>query len=338
MTDQENDLDTLLLIRYSLNLALHFKLEFREPISINMQRLHGLSYLNLPIEVKRSFDRTTIRFFHVTDYDPEEPAEIFFRLNQPTALSSAEKRNAFFGPVRKQIRELVPILFENSATAHILGFSNSRMAYDDLLARFAYMLEIRSFAKKVTANSIDMMYRRKDAISFETESRLRSTLKRSTDVFSAAKEKLGTQSKFPKLNKATTLSWLAFFTRAESIGETQAFADFFLHFEFVRQGIYEHADNSSQYKSNANEVSVQLLLIYNDRATARVADVSSVLLRDFILWFNWREYSGQELFGSFENASSRLGHLSTLLQNLPINFVEDEILNFIQTYGWGSEI
>jgi hypothetical protein len=73
-----------------------------EPSDASIKLLDGLSYETLPPEVRRSFDQFTIRVFRITDYSPEEPGELFFRLNQMTYLTAAEQRNAFFGPVRQQ--------------------------------------------------------------------------------------------------------------------------------------------------------------------------------------------------------------------------------------------
>ena len=78
-----------------------------EPTDPLIKRLDGLLYETLPPEVRRGFDQFTIRVFRITDYSPAEPGELFFRLNQMTYLTAAEQRNAFFGPVRQQVKNLV---------------------------------------------------------------------------------------------------------------------------------------------------------------------------------------------------------------------------------------
>lgn len=70
-----------------------------EPLDDGLARLHGCKYRDLPDEWKRRFNQFTIRLFRIVDYRPSEPGELFFRLNQPTSLTGAEQRNAFFGPV-----------------------------------------------------------------------------------------------------------------------------------------------------------------------------------------------------------------------------------------------
>ena len=64
---------------------------------------------------------------------PEEPGELFYRLNQLTNLTAAEQRNAFFGPVRKQIKDLVQLIKTRPDFERRIGFSNARMSYDDVL-------------------------------------------------------------------------------------------------------------------------------------------------------------------------------------------------------------
>ena len=81
-----------------------------EPLEQSIQSLHGKFYKDLPEEWRRRFNQFTIRIFRIVDYQVSEPAELFFRLNQPASLTGAEQRNAFFGPVREQIKELVGFL------------------------------------------------------------------------------------------------------------------------------------------------------------------------------------------------------------------------------------
>jgi hypothetical protein len=81
-----------------------------EPYDPAIAALDNFLYSDLPPEVKRGFEQFTIRVFRLTDYLPGEPGELFFRLNQMTYLTAAEQRNAFFGPVREQVRSLVQLL------------------------------------------------------------------------------------------------------------------------------------------------------------------------------------------------------------------------------------
>jgi hypothetical protein len=307
-----------------------------EPLDESIRRLHGMRYLDLPPEVRRAFDRTTIRLFHVTDFTPEEPAEIFFRLNQPTALTSAEKRNAFFGPVRSQVRDLVAELEQHTSVQKLFGFSNSRMAYDDLLARFVCVLENRSLTRKVTAGAIDLVYRRKDPVAPDLEARLKSTMKLAVQVFVKSYTSLDSEKAKPKLNKATALSWLIFFSRLKNFEDVDHLAKYFLHFELIRQGVAEIEDHD--VKLEDKHAAANLAIVYNDRATARVADVSSVLLRDIILWHSWKNFSGLSGQYSYEYNYDQLNKLDSLISNTPNNKIEDDVLDFANIIGWGAEI
>jgi hypothetical protein len=69
-------------------------------------KLDGLKYSELPGQVQSKFKRFTITTVRLRDYKPEEPGELFFRLNQLTSLTAAEQRNALIGRPRNQIKTL----------------------------------------------------------------------------------------------------------------------------------------------------------------------------------------------------------------------------------------
>src|SRR5882762_8225451 len=59
-----------------------------QPSSEEIARLNGFTYETLPPEWRRRFDRYTLRVIRIVDYTTDEPAELFYRLNQPTNLTS----------------------------------------------------------------------------------------------------------------------------------------------------------------------------------------------------------------------------------------------------------
>ena len=67
----------------------------------------GRRFSQLPTDVRRRIFNYKIPCYRLYDYAPEEPYELFFRLNLPTGLTQAEKRNALFGPSRAQVKDLV---------------------------------------------------------------------------------------------------------------------------------------------------------------------------------------------------------------------------------------
>ena len=88
-----------------------------------------------------------------------------------------------------------------------------------------------------------------------------------------------------RLNKATLYSWLCFIARAISRGLQLADLDQFLRaVELARLRIRRNPSRSERLADD-DQLDLDLLLaILNDRATARVNDVASVVLRDVVLW------------------------------------------------------
>lgn len=169
-----------------------------------MEKLDGLYWENLPEEIKSRIEDFTIRVLTIEDYEVDEPGELFYRLNQPTNLTSAEQRNAFFGDTRQQVKDLSMYMEEILEFGHdSLGYSNSRMAYDDVLAKFLIIIELNTLKKKITANTITARYR--DGQGFSSE-----LIKSATNVLDQLYALLNNSTYKIRLNKATTLSWMLF--------------------------------------------------------------------------------------------------------------------------------
>ena len=115
-----------------------------EPYSDVIANLDNLRYRDLPRNVKRNVDQFALKIYKIRNYQNGEPNELFHRLNQTVKLTSAETRNSIFGVVRNDISELVKYMEINEVDASILGFSNSRMSYNDMLCRVAILLEKNS--------------------------------------------------------------------------------------------------------------------------------------------------------------------------------------------------
>ena len=77
------------------------------PIDAKITSLHGKYYRSLEKTDQRLLDQYTLRCFRITDYLPDEPSELFYRLNQPSMLTAGEQRNAFYGPAREQLKALL---------------------------------------------------------------------------------------------------------------------------------------------------------------------------------------------------------------------------------------
>lgn len=299
-----------------------------EPFDPSIQALDGLNYRELPDEWRRRFNQFTIRVFRIVDYRSAEPAELFFRLNQPTSLTGAEQRNAFFGPVREQIKELVETLDEGGVGKRVLGFSNSRMAYDDVLSRTALAIQRNSLAAKITSADLADVYRSDRPLDAMTV----ALIDHAISFFRSYRLEPGGA---PKFNKATLFSWMVFVVRADMNGydslSSGEFSDFLNFFETTRTNIVrDRAFSSRIFRTGVS--AARLFALYDNRSSARVADVSSVILRDAVLWVTFEE---------FAQARTNLGHLSRVrIDRLhsAIKLIDDDDVFARQLIerGWGQ--
>jgi hypothetical protein len=234
------------------------------PIDPRVAQLHGKYYHSLDRSDQRLLDQYTIRCFRITDYLPDEPSELFYRLNQPSMLTAGEQRNAFYGPAREQLKALVSDFEAGDNTKKTIGFSNARLAYDDIIARLLFFLEAKTFAIKSTESLISQRFKERDEFNSSTIHAASASISR----FTESRE----QTSALRLNKASALSWLLFFARfGEGIEPDLSFMSRFGE----DQGVF-----SRDFIPEAKEV-------FQNRASLRVTDVSSVVFRDFALWYSY---------------------------------------------------
>lgn len=302
-----------------------------QPSSASISPLNGLRYRELPEHAKRQFDQFSLRVYRIVDFNSSEPAELFFRLNQPTNLTAAEQRNAFFGPVREQIKKLVDGLPEMGIDKNLLGFSNSRMAYDDVLCRVALTIKRGTLEQKIAANDLVELYRSEEPLPGSVYERLREAL---VVLGSAGKRNLD----HPRFNKATLYSWLMFIVRwmqtedaPVSSDLVETFADYMRFFEserlFAELGV--HIETVKPGMSGSPE---WLFATYNDRSTSRVADVSSVILRDVVIWAVFFRFINEK---SRSDAIRRLLPLFASLEPIGTGDQDDVAARAIAA-GWGK--
>jgi hypothetical protein len=295
-----------------------------EPLDANISVLHGFKYRSLPEEVRRQFDQFTLRLYRIVDFKPSEPAELFYRLNQPSNLTGAEQRNAFYGPVRDQIREIVHVLESRGVGKEQFGFSNSRMSYDDVICRVALTVKRGTISTKIIGNDLVELYRSEEPLT----SRDYAYLQKCLDLFAES----STISPKPKFNKATLYSWLVFVVRGILLGafndSTSDYIGQFLTYFWLR-GI-----EVAQVESIPGSYPVHTLIaIYEDRATSRVADVSSILLRDFIIWCSFVEFAKNTGYSNsaLAETENRIHFILSKKVSEP-----DALSRLIQSSGWGE--
>ncbi len=292
-----------------------------DPVDPELTELHGLCYSELPPEMSRRVRRFSLTVITLTDYQPEEPFELFFRLNQHMTLTPPEKRNALYGAARDQVKELISDLGDDLLNKETVGFANRRLAYDDVFARFTLAIEQRTLRTNFSNSAIEDFYRHNQ---FE-----QGTMER---AHSAAHSFLEVSHEVkPKLNKATLFSWLVFTFGSEELGGsiTPLFLDLF---EQARSLLTPHARRTedptiSALPGDIPEGALGIVSVYNNRASYRVNDTLSILLRDLALHTvaslaGERSLDGLDALVSEVRFAGANGH------------TESAMIGFVETSGW----
>lgn len=303
----------------------------QEPQEKAIAELDGLFWDDLSEEIKGRFEDFTIRVLTISDYKPREPGELFYRLNQPTNLTSAEQRNAYFGEARQQIKKLTEQMESIGFSRELMGFSNSRMAYDDILAKFLLTLESRTLTKKITANTVTSRYRESTGFSEELTHG-------AVNCLTVLYECLSSRASSSKLNKATISSWLVFIYRAlKDDVDLHSVFDFYEKFETLRE-MHEYSIDKCLIPNGITQVFlVKTMQVYQDRASSRVADTSSVILRDVILWGLYTTFNPQEIEFNIAllELNSSFYYLNSQRDSI---FGEASLSKVTRDLRWGEEL
>lgn len=240
-----------------------------DPIDPMIERLHGLRYSELPDQVRKAVNRFVITVVTLSDHTPREPNELFFRLNQSYNLTPPEKRNALHGPARDQVKHLVEELTDHGLLDSMsVGFTNGRLAYDDIVARTCVALELGNLRQHINNNVVESYYRSPEPFSERTVHWVR-------DSAALLLEQIRNTSTRVRFNKGTLQTWLIYCHWAPRL--TGPIPPYLLAaFEASR------ADKKVGEKSAGRAVA-EVIRMYEDRASYRVTDVSSVLIRDLSL-------------------------------------------------------
>ncbi len=297
-----------------------------QPEDARMKGLDGLYYKDLPKDMQRRLRQYSIVVIRLTEYNPEEPAELFYRLNQPMSLTSAEQRNAYIGVTRDQIRELTNKFMDLGAGKESIGFSNSRMAYDEVISKFCYTIETGTLKKKITSNDISNQYRQ--AIPFSDRCIL--VADKTLEKFMECVR--GWEDYRLVFNKATLFSWFVYICKNLTL-DNQKMKSIITGFEFSRayvKGKYKKVDEQyiNQFvRLQKSAPFFELMLnTFNQRSSMGSTDALSIIYRDIIIAI-FREML-------LEDETSLL----IFAQNL---FREKENLNdtleeIVEKYNWGD--
>jgi hypothetical protein len=262
-----------------------------EPHDLKIAALHGLKYSQLPDSTRKAVHRFVLQTITLTDYAPDEPNELFFRLNQAYNLTPPEKRNALRGDARDQVKSLVgDLTTEGLLDRARIGFGNNRLAYDDIIARACVTIQNRTLRSHINNNVVEDFYRAVEGFDEATIESLGRAGQRLLSLIDFAMER----GQRIRLNKGTLQTWLVYCTWAPALfGELPR--EFISRFEEDRISL-----RAGEYESSTptRRAAAQILRLYDDRASYRVTDVSSVLIRDLSLQlyaqaeFEWHSHLG----------------------------------------------
>ncbi|WP_347401242.1 DUF262 domain-containing protein [Microbacterium esteraromaticum] len=290
-----------------------------EPLDPRIQDLHGLTFSKLPPRVQRSLERFVMQVITLTEYDPDEPNELFFRLNQSYNLTPPEKRNALHGESRDEVKALVRRLTSSGLLSRgAIGFSNGRLAYDDIVARTCVAVDLDNLRKHINNTTVEDYYRR---LMFKE-----NTISRVETAAGLLKDQIDAAMNPIKFNKGSLQTWLVYFAWLSTQSYTvdpQLLARFETDRGIVRLGEYEPADA-------VHRALQEILRLYDDRASYRVTDVSSVLVRDLAI----------QLYAEIESgAPSRRGtaELITSIAAEPRR-AQTLVTDFLERSSWGDPL
>lgn len=257
---------------------------FIEPKDDDIVELHGKKFKDLPSDIQRKIERFGITIYEITDYNQGEPNELFYRLNQTIKLTSSEARNAIFGDVRDDMSSFVSYMDELDVDKNILGFSNSRMAYNDLLSRVCLLLEKKSIRYQLSDANLTNRYRNDTSFDNEISIAIKNTIR----IFGEFSSHIKDMEVNTNLTKASSLNWIYLIACMNISGE-----------EFDNNQIYNAFFNLESAKSHVKinekipyeilgffdideQCLRELLMIYIERSSSRVMSIGSIIIRDII--------------------------------------------------------
>lgn len=281
-----------------------------KPENDYIKNIHEFRYSDLPDPLKKKINRFLVKVYTIEEYEPDEASELFYRLNQPTALTAGEQRNALYGERRNQMKSIVDFMLDQGLDSSVLGFSNSRLAYDDVIARALVVFNIETIRVKISEKLITDEFRRNEKFDELVINKLKFVLKEISSC--APKFKL-------KFNKASLLSVLIACYYGASIDKVLKFLSKDFNF-------------GSDYHVSSWE---GLYHIFNDRASSRVTDISSVVIRDFCLHCVSADHSDRFSLEADELFFNVLNSLEIGFDFMKYEVIAD-VEKIIMDSGWGE--
>ncbi|MDF2050239.1 DUF262 domain-containing protein [Arthrobacter sp. Cr_A7] len=241
-----------------------------DPHDAAIQHLHGKKFSQLPDQDRRALRRFALPIVTLKEFEPQEPNELFFRLNQSYNLTPPEKRNALHGRARDQVKDLVVLFADEGLLRHeAIGFSNGRLAYDDIIARTCVAVERRDLGQHINNGVVEEFYR-SEVFTPETIAGVKAA------GFELLKQVKASDGRI-RFNKATLFTWLVYSFWSPQLTGHPLPENLLSRFELERKTI------KTGDVSDSSDPIYGAVALYDDRASYRVTDVSSVLARDVVL-------------------------------------------------------
>lgn len=289
---------------------------FIEPKDDDIVELHGKKFKDLDSEVQRKIERFGITIYEITDYNQGEPNELFYRLNQTIKLTSSEARNAIFGDVRDDMSSFVSYMDELDVDKDILGFSNSRMAYNDLLSRVCLLLEKKSIRYQLSDANLTNRYRNDTSFDNNISVAIKETIK----IFGEFSVCIKDMEINTNLTKASSLNWIYLIACMNISGEIFSSSQIY-HAFFNLESAKSHVKANERIPLEIlsffeidEKCLRELLMIYIERSSSRVMSIGSIIIRDIIQNFSCFK-SGISLTYLDEKDRNNLDELAILMKN-----------------------
>jgi len=192
----------------------------------DLKELDRKKFSQFPESSKRKFLFTKIRILEVSEVKVNEATELFLRLNFGVSVAAPEKRNCIYGPTKnllsKAIKEYPDLFCEKT-----LGFSNLRMAYQDVLDKMFFLEKNASLDNKPDSRALEKMYF-EEKIDEHAKDELYETLRLLENVLKFSNY---------KLTKSTLISyyWFVRSKRIKNDTDTQDLRLFLAMFEKWRE-------------------------------------------------------------------------------------------------------
>lgn len=291
-----------------------------QPYNDLLVGLHGLRYDQLPIEEQRKFRNFSIRIFEITDYEKDEPFELFYRLNQSVKLTSAERRNTFHGETRSQVKKIVDYMESVGVNRELIGFNNSRLSYQDVVARLCYALETRRIDSKITDRDITNRYRSDFGFSGMVCERAERSIFVLKDAIHRSEQKF-------KLSKPTLFSWLLFITQLDESTEIGFLYQFIDYFRLLVSSTAEVTNTLGHDQF----IEQWIVKEYDYRSSTSVNDAKSIIFRHFALAFLWNRMYGNR--GLREDLGRKISLIENVIRG---DFTEEIVYQALGEVGLGE--